>query len=221
MKDIAEIENNVMTPETEASNLLSAAEEGGGFEKLLKFKRGEYFIGDDAVALGTEFVAHPGAWLKAWIKFVDGKVAERKMYRVARGERPPDREELDDLVEDAWPKGHDGKASDPWVFQFLVPLENLTSGDLVVFVTASVGGRQAVSELCQTYARRLSRGQRGEPIVSLATTEMPTRAFGKVPRPSFEVLGWDDAGTPLAAAIPAHTGRTAAKADDMNDEIPF
>ena len=37
---------------------------------------------------------------------------------------------------------------------------------------------------------------------------MPTKAFGKVPRPSFAIVGWDD----VAAAIPAHTGKTAANA---------
>ena len=142
----------------------TAAEEGGGFDKLLKFKRGEYYIGDDAVALGTRVSWPTRAWLKAWIKFSTTRwpSGEYTAWRVASA---PDREELDELAEDDWPKGPDGKPSDPWVFQNLVPLENITSGEIVVFVSASIGGRQAVSELCQTicstlYPRTEGRAER-------------------------------------------------------------
>jgi hypothetical protein len=57
-------------------------------------------------------------------------------------------------------------------------------------------------------------------------TEMPSKKYGKVQRPNFEVVGWDDSGTSthenLAAAIPAKdTGKVAANHDDMDDDIPF
>ena len=79
---------------TEVENILGAAQEDAGFEKLLKFKKGEYFIGEELVPLGTEFIAHAIGWTKCWIKFVDDEVVERKVYRVALGERPPEREDL-------------------------------------------------------------------------------------------------------------------------------
>lgn len=55
---------------------------------------------------------------------------------------------------------------------------------------------------------------------------MPSKKFGQVPRPNFEVVGWDDSGiaTPkdLVAAVPMRDiGKAAAKRDDMDDEIPF
>ena len=99
---------------TEAENILGAAREDAGFEKLLKFKKGEYLIGEELVPLGTEYVAHAVGWTKCWIKFVDGEVVERKTYRVAYGERPPEREDLDDLDRDKWPEGLDGNPADPW-----------------------------------------------------------------------------------------------------------
>jgi hypothetical protein len=84
-------------------------------------------------------------WIKCWIKFVDRKVADRKMYRVALGEKPPEREDLDDLDKDNWPEGFDGEPADPWVYQYLLPLENIKN-EVIIFVTSSFGGKRAVAE---------------------------------------------------------------------------
>ena len=225
--------NTLTTDNTEAKNILGAAQEDATFDKFLKFKKGEYLIGDDPVPLGTEYLA--AAWTKTWVKFADDKVVERKVYRVARGERPPQREDLGDLDEAKWPRGRDGKPFDPYVFQYLLPLENLTTGEVLIFVTPSIGGRQAVSNLCKEYAKRKMKGQNGQPIIQLAVGEMPTKNFGKVPCPVFEIVNWDDTGdglaateASLAAAIPVQpalsTKKTATeskKHDDMDDEIPF
>jgi hypothetical protein len=176
---------------SELENIQAAAREDAGFEKILKFKKGVYFIGDEEVAPGTEFLAHAAAWTKCWIKFADGEVAERKLYRVALGEKAPEREDLDDLDQDNWPEGLDGKPADPWLYQYLLPLENLESGDVVIFATASFGGRRAVADLCSAYAKHTKKTGCGQPIVKLAKTDMPTKRFGKVPRPLFEIVGWD------------------------------
>jgi hypothetical protein len=97
-----EIEQNksVTTHSAEVENICNAAEENAGFDKLLKFKKGDYFIGEEKIQLDTEFLAHVAAWTKCWIKFADGEITERKLYRVALGERPPEREDLDDLDQD-------------------------------------------------------------------------------------------------------------------------
>jgi hypothetical protein len=209
-------ENAVMT--NEADNILSAAREDG-FQKILKFKKGDYLIGEDKIPLGTEYLAHAGAWTKMWIKFVDGEVVDRKPYRVADGKRPADRNDLDDL-DLVGQKDSDGKSIDPWVFQNLLPLEDVKTGELVVFATPSIGGQQAVRELCNAYARRVKSGQPGQPIIQLARTKMPTKSFGPVDRPEFKISGWDDSGTPenLAEIIPV---KTTANDDMAADEIPF
>lgn len=221
-------ETQISTVNTEADNIISAVQEDA-FEKLLKFNKGKYLIGDEVVPLGTEYFAHAAAWTKMWIKFVDGQKPDRKLYRVARGEKAPEREELDDL-ELIGQKDADGKSSDPWVFQYLLPLENISNGEVVIFVTASIGGQKAVRTLCDTYARRLKKGQYGQPIVQLAADEMPTKNFGKVPCPLFEIVGWDDTGkdslvaAEVAATVPVKpTKKVAAKKqhDDMDDAIPY
>jgi hypothetical protein len=197
---------------SEADNLLNAIEAEAKFDRLLKFKKGEYKIGEDDVPLGTEFIVHPAAWLKAWIKFVDRKVADRKVYRVAKGERPADRNDLDDLH-------FVGTDNDPWSLQYLLPLENLETGEIVIFTTVTVGGQQCVREVCDAYAKRVKRGQDGQPIVALRVKDMPTKNHGTVPRPWFEIASWDDATEKLATAIPMKA--VASKRDDMDDEIPF
>ena len=176
----------------ELENIHAAAQEDAGFEKLLKFKKGEYFVGEDEIALGTEYLAHTTAWTKCWIKFLDGEVAERKMYRVAFGEKPPLREDLDERNEDEWPEGLSGEPTDPWVHQYLLPLEDIDTGEVVIFVTSSFGGRRAVADLCDAYTKRTKKTGCGQPIIKLAKTDMPTKKFGKVPRPLFVVDRWDE-----------------------------
>ena len=200
---------------TEAENILVAAKEDAGFDKLLKFKKGEYLIGEELVPLGTEYIAHAVGWTKCWIKFVDGGVVERKTYRVAYGERPPEREDLDDLDRDKWPEGLDGNPADPWVYQYLLPLEHLPSGEVVIFVTSSAGGRRAVADLCSAYAKRVGkRANCGQPIVKLAKAEMPTKKIRQGARPYFEIIGWDELVDCRNEAPPAVTAEGRIRGRD-------
>jgi hypothetical protein len=220
-----------LTLDNEDENILNAAKQETKFDRLMKFRDGRdtnkwYFIQDDVIPLGTKYLAHATAWTKVWIKFVDGKRVAHKPYRVALKELPPPREELDDCDEASWPK-RDGKPNDPWVFQHLLPLENLETGEVVIFTTATVGGRIAVSELAEKYAeqkiaKRRANQHGGQPIIQLAWCEMPTKYGTKRPRPVFEIVGWDETEV-SRASIPEETltENTAADDDDMNDEIPF
>jgi hypothetical protein len=127
------------------------------------------------------------------------------------------REDLDCRNEDDWPDGLDGNPADPWVLQYLLPLENPPSGEVVIFVASSFGGRRAISELCDAYTKRAKRGHHGQPIIKLATTEMPTKKFGKVPRPLFEIDGWDQGGD-TEVIPPTDPGPTLR--EEMDDDLP-
>jgi hypothetical protein len=196
-------------------NILRAAQEDAGFEKLLKFKKGKYFIGEAEVPLGSEFVAHTPQWTKCWIKFAGGKVADRRIYKVAEGFKPPPRENLGDNDESAWEAGLDGKPKNPWSLQDLLPLENFENGEIIIFTTSSTGGGIAVAELCQAYVRHAQRASRALPLVKLSVADMPTKLYGDVPRPHFEISGWDEA---TAGGIEVITPNAAS---ELNDEIPF
>jgi hypothetical protein len=213
--EFAETGKNVPITINEAENILAAAREHAGFEKILKFRKGEYFIGDESIPLGTELLAHPEAWTKSWIKFEGGKVTDRKLYRVARGEVPPEREELDDLDRTAWESGSNGQ-QDPWVKQQLLPFENLTTGEVVVFATSSIGGMRAIGELCSAWAKREKRRNHGQPIVRLRSDEMPTKNFGKVPCPKFEIAGWSDTGSDAFEVPPP-----VVSEEEFEDQMPY
>ena len=186
---------NLTTQNTEAANNIEeAAHDDAGFEAFLLFKKGEYFIDEEEIPLGTEYLAHPEAWVKVWRKFDGEQVVARHVYHVARREKPPEREDLDDWPENEnWPIGEDGKPFDPWVPLYLVPLENPETGEVVIFSTRSIGGRRAVADLCTTWAKRTRRIKNcGEPKIKLGVADMPTKKYGKVKRPLFEIVGWDD-----------------------------
>ena len=200
----------------EANAIGQAAQEDAGFEKLLKFKKGVYECDNAEVPLDSEYIAHCVGWTKCWIKFVDAKVVDRTMYRVADGRRAPDREELDDNDRNKWGNGPNGQPSDPWVYQYLLPLEN-KEGDLVVFVTSSIGGKRAVADLCKSYARRTDRtGVSEQPVIKLGKAVMPTRMYGDVPRPLFTIVGWDGSSEGVREVKAPETLH-----QELNDEIPF
>ena len=45
---------------------------------------------------------------------------------------------------------------------------------------------------------------------------MPTKKFGKVPRPHFEIVGWDEIADDVNATPPA-----VISEDEFRDQIPF
>ena len=206
----------ISQPTSEMNNILRAAQEESTFSKLLKFRKGEYIAGGEVVPLGTECIAHCNGWTKAWVKFINRQLIERRLYRISQGEFPPQRDELDDNDPQQWPPGIDGNPADPWVYQYMIPLERVDNGDLYFFATSSTGGRRAIAELCAAYGRRMNTAP-GLPVVRLDKAEMPTTHFGKVIRPAFVRVRWSEtAPVDAPAALPP-----GDLARDLDDEIPF
>ena len=204
---------------SETDHLMEAASADSGFEKLLKYKRPRYYCDGEEVKMGTQFVAHCVGWTKCWVKFRDGEMKERHLYRVSTNERVPAREELDDNVESEWEIGpQSGRPSDPWVYQYLLPLQNPESGEVVYFVTHSQGGKRAVADLVAEYGRRRNRtGQGNQPIIALDEGVLKSPRYGDVPRPYFRVIDWEAGAKEPIREINAGT----IKKDDMDDDIPF
>jgi hypothetical protein len=204
----------------EAENIVNEAREDAGFQKMLKFKKGDYWCDGEEIPLGTVYLAHCKAWTKTWVHFELSSVVERKVYRVALGERAPERDQLPDNDESKWPMGPNGKPQDPWVLQYLLPLEDQGSGDVQIFVAQSFGGRRAISELCTAWGRRVTKNPKGgQPIIQIGKAMMPTKKWGDVPRPDFEVIGWDDTAVEHKAVDMAAV--SLKQSNEFNDEIPF
>ena len=213
-KQLVPVSDNAILAEAQA--MAEAADEDAGFEALLKFKKGDYVSGSDgkAVPLQSQFTAYCSNWTKCWVKFLNGELADRKMYKWD-DKNIPKRVQLDEQDQSKWPLGLDGKPNDPWVYQYILPMENDDEVRLL-FVTSSVGGRRAVADLCKAYARHMARtGVRAQPLISLGVTDMPTK-YGGTKRPFFPIIEWREPTHMILKINPEKQLR-----DDLNDEIPF
>ena len=204
----------------EILNILNETRDNASFEKMLKFDRGKYLCDGQEIPVGSKFIAHCIGWAKEWVKFQDGQFIERKIYRISKGERPPERDQMDAKDQSLWSrdtKYNNGQPKDPWLFRYLLPMQNAETDEPVLFVTPSVGGRRSIDDLCSAYAHRAVRDPDcGQPIVRLQVAIMNTPKFGKVQKPRFEIIGWDDGVQPVREISDA-----VMKAKDFEDEIPF
>jgi hypothetical protein len=195
-------------PENQAKALATAAQEerNSEFGKLLKFNKGKYFCGDDEVALGREYIAHTSQWTRGWVKFVDNVPVEKRIGKAIDGFKVPERDELGDLDHSQWEK-EDGTPKDPWSRQTYLPLVDTDSGEIIVFVSGSQGGRGAVGTLCDMAAQNYHRGQ---PHIKLAVRSYKHKKYGRIETPEFPVVGWTGGSSP-----------TDSLAEIMCDEVPF
>jgi hypothetical protein len=200
----------------EAKALMIAAQEEGANEigKLIKFSKGKYFVGTEEVPSGTEFIAHVSNWTRGWVKFVGGSLVEHRIGKVVDRFQVPDRSELGDLDPEAWGKNAKGEPQDVWCQQSYLPMENVQTGDVVTFVSGSVGGRAAISKLCGYAAKYIDT--MGQPRIKLAVESYKHKSYGRIEKPDFPVSGWSDDGGIPSASEPEHS-----TAEISMDEIEF
>ena len=126
------------------------------------------------------------------------------------GYEMPERETLGDNDPDEWPTGLNGKPSDPWLHEILLPIQNIETGEVFCFGTTSATGRTAVGSLLRAYNRMRRANQNEIPIIQLKPSSYEHRTFGKVNVPSFVIVG--------------RTNLDGTKPDtataDMSDAIP-
>jgi hypothetical protein len=181
LEDVAD----VMLAETASSN------------PLLRFKKGEYFIGEDEVDVGHEFVAFPFDAMCGFARWEDDAVVEQRLGRIADKFRL----EREDLPED-----------EDWKEQRVLPLQDTETGEFVAFVSGSFGGRKAINSLINAVARAVKEG-RGDatPLIRLAVGSFNSKQYGTIACPIFE----------LVKEEPKEVKTTKTTAEEMSDEIPF
>jgi hypothetical protein len=124
--------------------------------------------------------------------------------------KPPAREELGDLDRIG--------PNDCWVLQHVLPLEDLRSGELILFTSQSVGGKIAIETLKKLWAlTKKKRKDCGNPIVGLANGTFPSRDFGLQDRPDFPILRFENDERENVVVLPPKPG----KADVFDDSIPW
>jgi hypothetical protein len=220
MNDIVKATSTALV-NPEAERIARATQGDAGFEALLKFKKGHYWLDNSEIPLDSEYIAYAIGFTKQWICWENSKPIERHTYRMSEGKIVPEREDLDRQDQSKWEEGLDGRPADPWQLNFILPLENPTTGDLVVFSSSSFGGKRAIGELCNSWARRASRQVLGQPIVKLQVKDMPTKKYGPIPRPHFEVVGYvsEPGAAPVRNLDAVQT--IEDKKREFDDEIPF
>ena len=178
LEDVAD----VMLKETSSSN------------PLLRFKKGKYFIGDDEVEIGHEYVPYPFDAMRGFVRWKDDRVVEQRLGRI-RDAFGLEREDL--------------PADEDWKPQYVLPLEDAETGQFVAFVSGSFGGQKAINNLINATARAVKAG-RGEatPLIRLAVGSFTSKEYGEIACPIFEIV---------KEAIEV---RPTIKAE-MSDEIPF
>jgi hypothetical protein len=187
-----------------ADNILRAVARSVLF---LKFREGQYLVGEDEIPVGREFFAFVLEWEQGWVKWSDGAIVADKLGKVADGFKPPQREDLDDTDPTKWENDQD-----PWQQQNVLPMEDVETGDLLIFVTTSQSGRGAIEKLAAKVARDIKSGRdRGRPIISLQVGKRTSKKYGKTyPIPNFQFERWERDETPSPPAK-----------DDFGDEIPY
>jgi hypothetical protein len=165
-------------------------EETASATPRLLCKKGEWSMNGEKIPLGKEFIAYPMDAMRGFCRWEDDAVVDQRIGRIA------DKFVLkrEDLPED-----------EDWQPQIVLPLEDPETGEVVTFVSCSVGAKIAVEKLIHTTARAAKKKGPGEltPLIRLSTGTFPSPDFGTITRPAFEVVP-----------------RESLKRE-MDDEIPF
>jgi hypothetical protein len=133
----------------------------------------------------------------AWVRW--GAAGGKPEHRITKpGQHHPEREELPDQNEEEWQIGRDGKPEDPWKDNRYVLVVNTATAAEFTFVTDTVGGRRAISDLKNEISKARRSLPGAIPIVKLISTTMPT-SYGIKPRPGFKVEGWHGGTAPAPA----------------------
>jgi hypothetical protein len=79
-------DNKQITPfNAEVENVGEAARKDASFDPSLVFRKGEYFIDEEQVPVGSEYLAHPEAGVKVWRKYDGERLVEHLVLQ--RGQR--------------------------------------------------------------------------------------------------------------------------------------
>jgi hypothetical protein len=152
-------------------------------------KKGVWSLAGEDIPEGKEFVAYPGDALRGFCLWQDDRVVEQRVGRIA------DRFAL---------KREDLPADEDWKPQYALPLEDPETGDVVLFVSCSTGGKIAVEKLMHLTATAVKRGKGSlTPLVRLGKSAFTSDQYGVIVRPSFEI-------------VPSETLQ-----EELNDKIPF
>lgn len=175
------------------------AASGGTF---LKFAKVEWQKGQNSeeVPLGTRLAANMSELSIGWIRWADGKPAERRFGLLAQGYKPEPRDALGFADQDEWETDKDGKPVDPWSFTNELPVVDPETGEQLTLSVSSKGGIGCIGNLCKAYGREYK--SRGDliPLLELGRDSYIHSEYGKTYVPLLTIVDWiDNDGVPKPA----------------------
>lgn len=170
------------------------AAQGGAF---LKFSKGEWLLGqnDDEVALGRRLAANMDELSIGWIRWADGKPAERRMGLLAAGHKPEPRDALGFNDQEDWELDSEGRPKDPWSFTNELPLADPEDGEQMTFSASSKGGIGCIGNLCKAYAREYRQRRGMVPILELGRDSYMHPVYKKTYVPQLNIVDWVENGS--------------------------
>lgn len=177
-----------------------AAQGGGDF---LKFSKVEWQKGqnNEEVALGTKLAANIEELSIGWIRWADGKPAERRFGLLAQGYKPETRDALGYIDQQLWETDKEGKPIDPWSFTNELPVADPDTGEKMTISMSSKGGIGAMGNLCKAYARERAQRVGTTPVIELGRDSYVHREYGKLYVPMMTITDWIADGSVPAPAV--------------------
>jgi hypothetical protein len=169
----------VVTPASgqgELSPYLQAAQEelGSAFftGSLLRFVKGEFLLGQTKKVLRpkTLLLANLDEWYRGWNKWRGSNIVDRRIGRASDHFVVPAREELRDVDPAGWERDGRGEPRDPWERVVYLGMRDPSTGEPVVFTSASQGGCKGVAKLGRQFGLQRHRHPPNMmPIVALGS----------------------------------------------------
>jgi len=195
---------------------------------LMKYADGHYTAGADKVEIPLGTKLRTCACAQYWELWPPGEGRPDRSKRVMRqpGCKLLERSQLNPAYDDQdeWDVTF-GQPKDPWQNTRAVLFEDMETGQLYSFVTATAGGHGAVVDLGDAISRMRRVHPGADPIVELRSGVMPTKDYGKVSKPVFKIDTWQtSSGGPLTERklAPQEVKEAKKIIDDreMDDDIP-
>jgi hypothetical protein len=203
-----------------------------------KYRKGEYAYGRDKtpIPLGTKVTPLMYEARHSAEHWENNELLERRIGKVASSFKVPDVELLNGDV----PKS----AEKRWKHWVYLPM-GLPDGTVVMFTSASNGGRKAFYGLFGEFKREALQHRGMMPVIALGSRVRNYPNFGDVLEPLWELVGWavpPDAALAISCDVAEMAGGAAgetasstaneandvawdapqkAPRDEMDDEIPF
>ena len=181
----------------------------------LYFKKGLWFRGKDEFdPSGRHFLANHLEAYTGWTRWSERKPVNQRLVRCADYKMKEPREALGFMDKNQWETNERGTPQDPWQPSDRIVLRAMDgAGDLVTFITGSVGGRNAIAKLLGKVAKSPNAASGKMPVVELQTGTYDHDDYGTVAYPVFHIIDWAHWDRPEE---PQSGARVA-----MDDDIPF